>query len=66
MRGRSTGRGYSSTASGATAAPATSASSSIARSALAATAAGSIPRSNRALDSERSFSRFELPAIPIG
>ena len=65
MRARSTGAGYSSTASGATCAPATSTSSSMARSALTAMASGSMPRSKRALDSLRSLSRFELRAMPM-
>ena len=58
-------RGYTSHASGATCAPATSTSSSMARSALRGDASGSMPRSKRALDSLRSFSRFELRAMPM-
>ena len=37
----------------------------MARSALAAMPLGSMPRSKRALDSDRSFRRFELRAIPM-
>ena len=66
MRGRVAGRGYSSTYSGDTRAPATSTNSSIARAAALATASGSMPRSKRALDSDRSFRRFDDCAIPIG
>ncbi len=65
MRARSTGWGYSSTASPATFASATSAKSSMARSACSATPLGSMPRSKRALDSERSLRRFDVRAMPI-
>ncbi len=66
IRGRATGRGYWSTAVASTVAAATWVRSSMARSALVATPSGSVPRSKRALDSERSFRRFELRAMPIG
>ena len=47
-------------------ASATSRSSSIARSAPVPDPFGSIPRSNRALASERSPSRFDVLAMPVG
>ncbi len=37
----------------------------MARSTLRAIASGSMPRSKRALDSLRSFSRFDVSAMPM-